>query len=130
MPKAMPKTFETVEKHAKLVHHYLKDNDEKDGFSRDENGRKIKTRATLEVEDVVSTGGILFTMPRGHSVRLTTKEQLDFFKVSTKPRLVDLDTGEEVNEEGIPLSLQEFVKSGAMNSSGDFGTDEALADDK
>lgn len=108
IPTAMPKGYTTKETRARMVQHYLKDDEGK--FERDDNGKKIKAGpAKMVIEEVETTGGVLFTMPRGHSVRLTSPDQIKTFKVATKPRLVDLDTGEECDEEGRPISLVAFV---------------------
>lgn len=114
VPTAMPKSFETTEDRYSIVQEYVKDDEGK--FERDEGGKKIKLGpAKMIKETVVSKGGILFTMPRGHSVRLTTAEQIKEFGVATKPRLVDLDSGEECDETGRPLSLAAFVKNSAAS---------------
>lgn len=108
IPTAMPKGYTTTETRAKMVQLYQKDDEGK--FERDDNGKKIKAGpARMIIEEVETKGGVLFTMPRGHSVRLTSPEQIKTFNVATKPRLVDLDTGEECNEQGRPLSLVAFV---------------------
>lgn len=123
MPKALPKTFETEEVHAKIVQNYIKDEDEKDGFARDEHGKKIKAGpATVVFETVKSFGGVMFTFPRGHSIRLTTIDQIKQWGLSTKPRLVDMDSGSEVNEKGIPVNMQHLLEPG---STGDFGVADA-----
>ena|ERR1700753_3660888 len=92
IPSAMPKTFKTVETRVKMV--------------KNADGTKHMERKEVEVE-----GGVLFTMPHGHSVRLSSADQIKQFNVATKPRLVDLDTGEEVDEQGRPLSLVAFTKN-------------------
>lgn len=121
MPKALPKTFETVENHVKIVQHFVKDEDAEDGFARDENGRRIKAGPnTLEFHEVKSAGGIMFTFPRGHSIRLTDPAQLKQFRLSEQPRLVDLDLGEEVNEAGMPISLLSVIND-TDKSAGNFG---------
>ena len=115
MPKALPKTFETTETHVKIVRHYVMEEDAKgkEVFAHDENGRKIKAGPnTLEFVQVPSTGGIMFTFPRGHSIRLTSPEQLKQFGLTEQPKLVDLDLGEEVNAAGVPLSMLAIVQEG------------------
>lgn len=122
-PKALPKTFETEEVHAKIVQNYVKDDDEKDGFARDEHGKKIKAGpATVQFETVKSTGGVMFTFPRGHSIRLTTADQIKQWGLSTKPKLVDMDSGSEVNEKGIPVNMLHLLEPKAV---GDFGIADA-----
>ncbi len=124
MPKALPKTFETTEQHVKIVRHYVMEEDKngKEVPAHDENGRKIKAGPnTLEFFDVPSKGGIMFTMPRGHSIRLTSPEQLKQFKLTEQPRLVDLDLGEEVNAAGVPIAMLSIIADGEARSGGDFG---------
>lgn len=64
----------------------------------------------MEAKQVPSTGGYLFTMPNGSSIRLASKEQIKHFGLDTKPTLVDITTGEEVNEQGVPLSIANLVQ--------------------
>lgn len=110
IPTAMAKGYTTTEDRYRIVQQYVKDDEGK--FERDEGGKKIKAGpAQMIKETVESKGGILFTMPRGHSVRLTSREQIEQFKVATKPKLVDLDSGEECDETGRPLSLVAFIKN-------------------
>lgn len=123
MPKALPKTFETEETHVKIVRHYVMEEDSKGKMvpSLDENGRKIKAGPnTLEFVQVPSNGGIMFTFPRGHSIRLSSPEQLKQFKLTEQPKLVDLDLGEEVNAAGVPVSMLAIVAD-SNKSGGDFG---------
>jgi hypothetical protein len=131
MPKALPKTFETEETHVKIVRHYVMETDKKGEtvFSHDENGRKIKAGPnTLEFEQVKSFGGIMFTFPRGHSIRLSSPEQLKQFKLTEQPKLVDLDLGEEVNAAGVPVSVLAIVAD-SNRSGGDFGMVDTLEKD-
>lgn len=108
VPTAMPKTYETTEMRYRMVTEYLQDDEGE--FVRDENGRKIKKGPSrMEAYEHTSKGGVLFTMPNGNSVRLTTPEQIQQFKVATKPRLIDLDSGEEVDEQGRPVALMKFM---------------------
>lgn len=112
VPSAMPKDYTTKETHYRMVQEYQIDDEGK--FERDDNGKKIKLGpAKMIREEVEVKGGVLFTMPRGHSVRLTSIEQIKQFNVATKPRLVDLDTGEECDEQGRPMSLIAFTKNSA-----------------
>lgn len=129
IPKVVPKTYKTAERHCKIVRHYVQDADGNPEL--DEHGKKIKAGPnTLEYEDRESMGGILFKMPRGHSIRLTSPEQIKQFRLTDKPFLVDLDSGEQVDESGTPISLAGLIKGDSdmmMNSGGDFG--EAPADE-
>lgn len=61
-------------------------------------------------EKVASTGGYLFTMPNGSQIRLETLDQIKHFGLDTKPTLIDITTGEEVNEQGVPLSIANLVQ--------------------
>lgn len=106
-PRAMPKTHVSIE--------------DRYSIKKNKDGTK-----ELVKEEVESKGGVMFTFPAGHSIRLATIEQIEQFRLTTKPRLVDIDTGEEVNELGVPVSLAQFVANGGM-SGGDFGTDVADA---
>lgn len=126
--RPIPDTKEFVETRYNLVQEYLKDDEGE--FERDENGKKIKKGPiTMVKEDVKTYGGTMVTMPRGHSVRLTSLDQAlalhlipqelfdalggskgDVTKLRAK--LVDLDSGEEVNEQGVPVSLAQYVNGG------------------
>lgn len=116
--KALPKNYETVETHCKMVQDYVLD--EKGKPELDDNGRKIKKGPARMVREdkVVSKGGVMYTFPNGNSVRFASQHQLDLFKLSTQPRLIDTATGEECDERGVPKSLSEFV-SGAGAPVGD-----------
>lgn len=119
MPKALPKSFTTTETICEMVQEYKKDDEGE--FERDEQGRKIKKGpATMVQKTIESKGGILFTFPRGHSIRLSTKEQIKQFGLSENPKLIDMASGEEVNEQGVPLSLAQYVTD-AGKGKGDFG---------
>lgn len=126
MPKALPKDFKTTEMHVKIVRHYVMTEDAKgkEVFDVDENGRKIKAGPnTLEFIEKESTGGIMFTFPRGHSIRLTDPAQLKQFKLTDRPKLVDLDLGEEVNEAGVPLSMLAIVQEGEADVGGGLASE-------
>lgn len=123
MPKVVPKTYKTTETHCKIVRHYVLDENGEPELDPD-TGKKIKAGPnTLEMYQKESTGGILFKMPRGHSIRLTTPEQIKQFRLTDKPFLVDLDSGEQVDESGVPVSLAHLIKeSTSMEvAGGDFG---------
>ena len=122
MPSVVPKHYKTTETHVKIVRHWVKD--EEGEFVLDETtGKKIKAGPnTLEIYEKESTGGILFKFPRGHSIRLTSPDQIKQFRLTDTPKLVDMDSGEEVNEQGVPVSLAGVI-SGANNpNGGDFGS--------
>lgn len=67
----------------------------------------------MEPKQVPSKGGYLFTMSNGSQIRLESEDQIKHFGLDTKPKLVDITTGEEVNEQGVPLSIANLV-SGAV----------------
>lgn len=87
------------------------------GFEMDEKGRKnrfgeLPQRITIEENGLVEKGGwiILVRGKPGHSIRITSLDQARQHKlkvVGTEivPRFIDSQTGEEVNEEGIPLTV-------------------------
>lgn len=63
----------------------------------------------MESEQVASKGGYLFSMPNGSQIRLESLDQVKHFNLDTKPKLIDITTGEEVNEAGVPLSIANLV---------------------
>jgi hypothetical protein len=75
--------------------------------------KRPRVRTEREVED---RGGYLFTFMRGHSIRLTSLEQIKQFGLDVKPRLIDDTTGLEVNENGVPVDIANFINqsSGSM----------------
>lgn len=64
----------------------------------------------MEREEVPSKGGHLFTMANGSQIRLESIDQIKHFNLATKPTLIDITTGEEVNEHGVPLSIANLVQ--------------------
>ena len=119
--KALPKDFTTTETHCKMVQEYLIDEETKKPF-RDEHGQRVKKGPAKMVRDdaVESKGGIMFTFPNGSSIRLASQHQLDLFKLTDQPRLIDTATGEEVDERGVPKSLAQYVLD-VSAPKGDFG---------
>lgn len=85
-------------------------------------GRK---RQKMVSELVESTGGWLFIVKGkpGHSIRLTSLDQIEAMKLSTTPRRIDEQTGEEVDERGVPISVAHLVNGSPANTSGRHGTD-------
>lgn len=87
------------------------------GFVEDENGRKNRygerpQRITIEENGLEVRGGwiILVRGKPGHSIRITSLDQARQHKLKVigneiVPRFIDSQTGEEVNEEGIPLTV-------------------------
>lgn len=128
MPQVVPKHYKTTETHVKIIRHWVKDEDGE--FVLDETtGKKIKAGPnTLELYEKESTGGILFKFPRGHSIRLTTPEQIKQFRLTDTPKLVDMDSGEEVNEQGVPIALAGIIKGANNVHGGDFGESDVQAE--
>ncbi len=87
----------------------------------------------MEQKQVASTGGYLFSMPNGSQIRLETLEQIKQFKLDTKPQLIDITTGEEVNEAGVPLSIANLVHGAVQEAmlpkpvAGDGGVESSIA---
>ena len=128
MPKALSKDHVSLETHCVMEQDYVLD--EKGKVERDDQGRKVKRGpARLVMKTIESKGGIMFTMPAGHSVRIASPAQMELFKLTEKPKLIDSQSGEEVNEHGIPLSLAAYVANAALSApSADTGFVEADED--
>lgn len=113
--RKLPDSFVTFENKYSFV------DDEK--AQPDRFGRKRQKMVTEKVE---SHGGYLFVIrgKPGHSIRLTTLDQIEAMKLSVHPRIIDDQTGEQVDERGIPLSVAHIVngRSGG-NVSGSHNTD-------
>ena len=111
----IPKSYETTAVHYKMVKQH-------DGTVR------------MEQEQVPSKGGHLFTMANGSQIRLESLDQIKHFKLDTKPVLIDITTGEEVNEQGIPLSVANLVQGAVTEATlprpvaGDSSVEELLAE--
>jgi hypothetical protein len=113
--RELPQSFVTKEKRYSFV--------EDETATPDRWGRK---RQKMITEDVDSRGGWLFVIrgKPGHSIRLTSLEQVEAMKLSIRPRMIDDQTGEEVDERGIPLSVAHIVNGGRTGSmSGPHATD-------
>lgn len=114
--RKLPDDYITMEKRYTFV------DDEK--APPDRWGRK---RQKMVVEDVASTGGWLFIMrgKPGHSIRLTSLDQIAAMKLKSTPRMIDNESGEEVGEDGIPLIVKQQLNAAKRlgNLSGPFGTD-------
>ena len=86
----------------------------------------------MEMESVATHGGYLFTMPNGSQIRLETLDQIKQFKLDTKPQLIDITTGEEVNEAGVPLSIANLVQGAVQEAmlprpvAGDGGVESSI----
>lgn len=72
---------------------------------------KGNVNRTLVQKKVITKGGWLIVFPNGHSIRLATQDQLRHFQLEQKAKLVDRDTGLEVNEHGIPVALQHLLNT-------------------
>ncbi len=73
--------------------------------------KKGNIKHNLTQKKVITKGGWLIIFPNGHSIRLATDEQLRHFGLEQKAKLVDRDTGLEVNEHGIPVALQHLLNT-------------------
>lgn len=86
----------------------------------------------MEQKQVPSKGGHLFTMANGSQIRLETLDQIKHFGLATTPTLIDITTGEEVNEHGIPLSIANLVQGAVAEAvlprpvAGDSSVEELL----
>lgn len=114
--RKLPDTYVTKERRYSFV--------DDDTIPPDRYGRK---RQKMVVEDVETTGGWLFIMrgKPGHSIRLTSLDQLAAFKLKSTPRMIDNESGEEVGEDGIPLIVKQQLNAAKSlgNLSGPFNTD-------
>jgi hypothetical protein len=87
---------------------------------------------TMVQKQVPSKGGYLFTMSNGSQIRLETLDQIKHFGLDTKPTLIDITTGEEVNEQGIPLSIANLVQGAVTEAmlprpvAGDGGVESSI----
>jgi len=65
-------------------------------------------RQKMVSEEVESRGGYLYIVrgKPGHTIRLTSLDQIAAFGLSDKPKLIDANTGEEVDEHGVPLTVR------------------------
>jgi hypothetical protein len=115
--RELPDTFVTYEKRYSFVE------DEK--AIPDRYGRK---RQKMVEETVESRGGWVYVVrgKPGHSIRLTSRDQMETHKLSPSPRMIDDRTGEEVDNRGIPLSVSHLVGGGnrvSANTGGKFNTE-------
>jgi hypothetical protein len=83
--------------------------------------KKIRTETVVQEK-----GGWLFTFPRGHQIRCTTKQQIELLGLSTSPHLIDDSTGLQVNEHGIPIDIADHVK-GAVDIMSDGGAPDTVS---
>ena len=102
---------------------------------RDKDGKHIGFKAVVREK----RGGYFYSFPNGNSITLdkpatkgaaqslvedlsnlsegdevpmdkrVAKSQLEMFGLTDRPKLVDLMSGEEVDERGVPLSLSQYV---------------------
>lgn len=113
----------------RLPDHYVV-NEKAYRFVNDEKGRRNKHGELPQKraeEDTQSKGGwlILVKGKPGHSFRVTSIEQAEAHKLKVEvgpdgekrivPRLIDDQTGEEVNSQGVPLSVIAQLDNTAMS---------------
>lgn len=113
--RELPDTFVTYEKRYSFVE------DEK--ATPDRWGRK---RQKMVEETIESRGGWVYVIrgKPGHSIRLTSKDQMETMKLSAQARMIDDATGEEVDHRGVPLSVAHIVNGGvSANTGGKFNTE-------
>lgn len=114
--RKLPDTYVTREKRYSFV--------DDDKAQPDRFGRK---RQKMVEEEVESRGGYLYIVrgKPGHTLRLTSLEQMQAFGLSPTPRMIDANTGEEVDEHGIPKSVRKMLEIERTygNLSGSHGTD-------
>jgi len=81
---------------------------EQDGDRKDKNG---SPKMKMESKQVEVRGGYIIKVKGnpGHSFRVMNEEQANALKLSLKPRLINTETGEECNQQGIPLSVAAAV---------------------
>lgn len=103
----------------KIVYAYVPDPD-----APQEVGKPVKKIRTETV--VKEKGGWLFTFPRGHQIRCTSKQQIELLGLSTSPHLIDDSTGLQVNEHGIPIDIADHVK-GATDLMNDGGAPDTIS---
>lgn len=99
---------------------------EQDPTSKDAKGNFRNVRVEKEVE---VRGGYMLIVRDGkgkisHSIRLQNEAQAQALKVSLQPRLVNTETGEECDINGIPLSVVS-VMGDAVNDRVATGNEDA-----
>jgi hypothetical protein len=97
-------------------------------------GRFGEQRQKMISKDVEVRGGWLFIIrgKPGHTVRLTSLDQLESFGLGQKPKMIDANTGEEVDEYGVPIMVRKQLEVERQygNLSGTNNTDiDVLQDD-
>jgi hypothetical protein len=97
---------------------------EDDKAPPDRYGRK---RQKMVHSKVKSHGGWLFIIrgKPGHTIRLTSLDQLEGFGLGTTPKMIDANTGEEVDEHGVPKIVRRMLEMERTfgNMTGSHGTD-------
>lgn len=63
----------------------------------------------LVQKQVESRGGWLVIFPGGHSIRLTSEDQMKTFGLSSEAKLVDMNTGLQVDAHGMPVDLAHLL---------------------
>jgi hypothetical protein len=104
-------------------------------FVEDEKARPDRfgfKRQRMVPKRVESRGGWLFIMKGkpGHTLRLTSLDQMEAFGLKSTPRIVDNETGEEVGPDGVPLAVKAQLEAARRfgNLSGPHGTDIDVTD--
>jgi len=112
--RKLPDDFVTTE----MRYNFVDD----DKATPDRWGRK---RQVMLSEKVESRGGWLFIVKGkpGHSIRLTSLDQIEAMKLATTPRRIDEQTGEEVDERGVPVAVAHLVNGGQVHTTGRHSTD-------
>jgi hypothetical protein len=90
-------------------------------------GRFGEQRQRMVSKMVEVRGGWLFIIrgKPGHTIRFTTLEQIEAFGLKPTPRLIDANTGEEVDKFGVPLIVRKQLEMERQygNMSGAHSTD-------
>lgn len=103
----IPDTYETT----KIVYAYIRDPDQE--------AIPGKPTPKIRTETVITEkGGWLFTFMRGHQIRLTDEKQIALLGLSTAPRYIDDSTGLEVNKQGIPVDVEQYVTNAPLMDGG------------
>jgi len=88
-----------------------------------EDGVKLWGKSKLVVEEVTEPLGYMVYFPKGHSVHIRTEQELRALGFDRSPTLVDLESGEEM-EDGTQ-DLKSYVASKTKPGRGRFSQVEA-----
>ena len=90
-------------------------------------GRFGEQRQKMVSKEVEVRGEYLFIIrgKPGHTIRLTSLDQLKQFGLDTSPKMIDANTGEEVDEHGVPKIVRKMLELERTfgTLSGPHGTD-------